>query len=289
MELQTILLAGAILGGLGLTFGALIAMANRKFKVFEDPRIDAVADMLPGSNCGACGEAGCRAFAEKLVTGEVQPATCTVMGEADRDDVAGFLGVDAGEAVKRVARLLCAGGSNVAPPKAAYHGIESCAAAVAVGGGGKGCTWGCVGYADCAVACDFDAIAMNEFGLPVVDIDKCTACNDCVEACPLDLFTIMPLDHKLIVQCKNLLDGEAATDVCSVACNACARCVADAEPGLIQMKHGLAVIDYSKIELAMPEAAGRCPTGAILWLEGQQFPVLSAQYPVGDQRELATL
>jgi Na+-translocating ferredoxin:NAD+ oxidoreductase subunit B len=279
MDLQVILGAATILGGVGLTFGVLIALANRKFKVVEDPRIDGVADMLPGNNCGACGVAGCRAFAELLVKGEVQPATCTVMGEADRLDVAAFLGVDAGEANKRVARLLCAGGTSVAPRKAAYHGIESCAAAVAVSGGGKGCAWGCLGYADCAVACTFDAIQMNADDLPVVDIDKCTACNDCVEACPLGLFTIMPLDEKLIVQCRSLLEGEAATDVCSVACNACGRCVVDAAPGLIQMRSGLAVIDYSRIDTADPVAAGRCPTGAILWVEGRQFAGTEAPQP----------
>jgi Na+-translocating ferredoxin:NAD+ oxidoreductase subunit B len=280
MDPLTILTAAAILGGVGLTFGVLIAVADRKFRVFEDPRIDAVSDMLPGSNCGACGQAGCRAFAELLVKGEVQPATCTVMGEADREDVAAFLGVAAGEANKRVARLLCAGGLDVAPRKADYHGIESCAAAVAVGGGGKGCPWGCVGYADCAVACTFDAIEMNEAGLPVVDIDKCTACNDCVEACPLDLFTLMPLDHRLIVQCRSLLEADAATAVCTVACNACGRCVADAAPGLIEIRKGLAVIDYDKLDLADPAAAARCPTDAILWIEGQQFAKLRTPEPV---------
>jgi Na+-translocating ferredoxin:NAD+ oxidoreductase subunit B len=271
MDPQTIVTASAILGGLGLTFGFLIAVANRKLKVWEDPRIDVVSDMLPGSNCGACGQPGCRAFAEALASGQAEPAGCTVMGALDREDVAAYLGVDAGEAVKRVARLLCAGGSNVAPPKATYYGVQSCAAAVAVGGGGKGCAWGCVGLADCAVACDFDAIQMNDFGLPVVDPDMCTACNDCVEVCPLDLFTLMPLDHKLIVQCRSLLEGEAATAVCAVACNACGLCVVDAAPGLIEMRSGLAVIDYHKDSLATPAAAARCPTGAILWLEGAQF------------------
>jgi Fe-S-cluster-containing hydrogenase component 2 len=121
------------------------------------------------------------------------------------------------------------------------------------------------------VACAFDAIQLNHQHLPVVDIEKCTACNDCVEACPLGLFTILPLDSKLIVQCKNLLSGDAATDVCAVACNACGRCVVDAAAGLISMQHGLAVIDYGRIELANPAAAARCPTGAIAWIEGAQF------------------
>jgi Na+-translocating ferredoxin:NAD+ oxidoreductase RNF subunit RnfB len=271
MDFTLILTSVAILGGVGLTFGTLIAVANAKLKVWEDPRIDAVEEVLPGANCGACGLAGCRAFAEAAVKGEVAPAGCTVMGEEDRADVAAVLGVDAGEANKLVARLLCAGGTNVATSKARYHGVSSCAAAVAVTGGGKGCTWGCVGLADCAVACDFDAITMNPFGLPVVDPELCTSCGDCVDACPLDLFTIMPLDDKLIVQCKNLLEGDDAEEVCAVACTACARCVQDAVPGLIEIKNGLAVIDYEKIETANPEATARCPTGAIVWVEGAQF------------------
>jgi Na+-translocating ferredoxin:NAD+ oxidoreductase subunit B len=289
MELQTVLSAAVILGGVGLTFGVLIAFANRKFRVYEDPRIDAVSDMLPGNNCGACGQAGCRAFAELLVKGEVQVATCTVLGELDREDLAAFLGVDAGDPNKRVARLLCAGGHDVAPAKAIYHGIESCAAAVAVGGGGKGCTWGCVGYADCQVSCTFDAIEMSATGLPVVDIDRCTACGDCVEACPLDLFTLMPLDHQLIVQCRSLLEGDAATNLCSVACNACGRCVADADPGLIEIRSGLAVIDYQRIEQANPAATARCPTNAIVWVEGTQFRVPGDEQNEPERRpELAT-
>ena len=274
MDLGELIGSVAILGGVATVFGALISLVNAKFKVWEDPRVDEVRELLPGADCGACGRAGCRAFAEELVGGKVQAAQCTVMGDEDREDVAAVLGVDAGEADKRVARLLCAGGRDVAPYKASYHGIESCGAAAAVTGGGKGCAWGCLGYADCAVACDFDAIEMGPSALPVVDPERCTACGDCVEACPLDLFVLMPQDHHLIVQCKNLLKGEDAEAVCSVACNACARCVQDAEPGLISMEHGLAVIDYERIELENPKAIERCPTGAIVWIEGQQFPEL---------------
>ena len=264
----------AILGGVATVFGAFISLANAKFKVWEDPRIDSARDLLPGADCGACGEAGCRAFAEALVMGRQTPAQCTVMSADVRDDVAALLGVDAGKADRRVARLLCAGGTDVAPYKGRYHGVESCAAAAAVTGGGKACAWGCLSFADCAVACDFDAIVMSDNGLPVVDPEKCTACGDCVEACPLGLFVLMPQSHHLLVQCKNLLSGDAATGVCSVACNACGRCVADGAPGLISMVSGLATIDYNRVELENPKAIERCPTGAIIWLEGQQFPEL---------------
>lgn len=271
MDASTVLVSALILGSVGTTFAALIALARRKLWVWEDPRVDAVVDMLPGNNCGACGVAGCRAFAEALVDAQVQPATCTVMGPGDREDVADYLGVAAGEAATRVARLLCAGGCDVAPRHADYLGLETCKAASAVAGGGKACAWGCLGLDDCVVVCDFDAIYMNDVALPVVIPDKCTACGDCVEACPKDLFVLMPLEQKLIVQCKNLLEGDEAEAVCGVACNACGRCAMDAATGLIEIKNGLAVIDYDKNELADEEAIGRCPTDAIVWVEGAQF------------------
>jgi RnfABCDGE-type electron transport complex B subunit len=274
LSLSDVLGSVAILGGVGMTFGALIALANARFRVETDPRLDELTDLLPGANCGACGYAGCRAFAEAVISGATPPATCTVMSADEREDVAGLLGVDAGAANRRVARLLCAGGSDVAGRKAAYTGIQSCAAAVAVAGGGKSCSWGCVGFADCAVACDFDAITMSATDLPVVDPEKCTACNDCVEACPLGLFALMPVDTHLLVQCRNLLEGDAAEAVCSVACTGCKRCAQDAAPGLIEIRQGLAVIDYQQIELENPAALERCPTGAIVWLDGQQFPSL---------------
>ncbi len=271
MILGALLVPILVLGGVGLVFGGLIAIANRYLKVWEDPRIDGVTDLLPGTNCGACGFAGCRSFGEGLVAGTAQPAGCTNMGAEQIQSVADYLGVEAGEAAKRVARLLCAGGSDVAVQSAEYLGLETCSAAAAVAGGGKGCSWGCLGLADCARACTFDAIVMNAVDLPVVAIAKCTACGDCVEACPKDLFTIMPLDHHLLVQCKSLLEGDAAEDLCRVACTGCGRCADDAAPGLIEIRDTLAVIDYSKNVLASTEAVARCPTGAITWIEEAQF------------------
>jgi len=271
MSVSAILTSALILGGVGLVFGALIALANRRFKVWEDPRIDGVSDLLPGTNCGACGMAGCRAFAEGLVAGQVQPASCTNMGADDIEGVASYLGVDAGEAVKRVARLLCAGDCEVAGQNAEYLGLETCGAAAAVAGGGKGCSWGCLGLADCEVSCDFDAIVMSVANLPVVDPVKCTACGDCVEACPKDLFELMPMERKLLIQCKNLIEGDEAEQLCRVACTGCGKCALDAAPGLIEIRNGLAVIDYTKNDQAGPEALVRCPTGAIAWVEGAQF------------------
>ena len=266
-----ILTAILILGGVGLAFGVLIALANRSLWVWEDPRIEIVAQMLPNANCGACGLPGCRAFAEQAVEGKIAPAQCTVANDDSRRAIAGFLGVEAGHAVKRVARLLCGGGSDVAVQRAEYRGLATCAAAAAVAGGGKGCAWGCLGLADCARVCDFDAIAMSDAGLPIVDPDKCTACGDCVEACPKSLFVLLPLEHRLLVQCKNLVGGDDALEQCRVACTACGKCVLDAAPGLISVTSGVAVVDYDLIAAATEQAVARCPTGAIVWLSGAQF------------------
>ena len=66
--------AGAFMALLGVVLAGVIAFANRRLYVYEDPRIDEVEALLPKSNCGACGTAGCRNFAEKVVAGEIMPA-----------------------------------------------------------------------------------------------------------------------------------------------------------------------------------------------------------------------
>jgi Na+-translocating ferredoxin:NAD+ oxidoreductase subunit B len=257
------------LGFLTLTLAGLIAVANKKLYVYEDPRIDQVEDMLPHANCGACGFPGCRPFAEALVSGAVLPGKCSVSSDEGKAAIASFLGVALGAEEKRVARLACNGGMNVAINQAYYKGISSCQAATLISGGGKACSWGCLGYGDCEVVCDFDAISMNEFGIPVVDVQKCTACGDCVEACPKGLFSIHPISHRLWVACKSLEAGDEVLDVCDVGCTACGKCSMDAEDNMITMVKNLPVINYSKNHKTQ-DPIQRCPTGAIVWLDDKE-------------------
>ncbi|MEP1096134.1 MAG: RnfABCDGE type electron transport complex subunit B [Cyclobacteriaceae bacterium] len=263
---MSIVIAVLALGGLALVLALMLVIANRKLYVYEDPRIDVVEDLLPHANCGACGYPGCRPFAEALVSGEILPGKCTVSSEEGRVEIAAYLGVALGAEEKFVARLACAGGTNVALNRARYQGLESCQAASLVSGGGKGCFWGCLGFGDCDVACDFDAIHMDAHSLPVVDLEKCTACGDCVEVCPKDLFSLEPVSHQLWVACKSLEEGDEILEDCQVACTACGRCAMDAPDNLIVMENNLPVINYSGNHLTQ-DPIQRCPTGAIVWLD----------------------
>ncbi|SCZ49120.1 (Fe-S)-binding protein [Thiohalomonas denitrificans] len=262
-----IAIAGTFMAGLGVALASVLAIANRRLHVEEDPRLDDIEEMLPSANCGACGNPGCRPFAEALLAGTTEPAKCTVNPVEVNQAIADFLGIDLGTPDKRVARLACAGGSHVAYTRARYRGLKSCRAASVVSGGGKGCSWGCLGLADCEAVCDFDAIQMDQHGLPVVDADKCTACGDCVDICPKDLFSVQPTSHRLWVACKNRDMADEGEAHCEVVCNACGRCSADSPEGLIAMEDNLAVIDYEKNDLASKVAIERCPTGAIVWLD----------------------
>ncbi|WP_260294875.1 RnfABCDGE type electron transport complex subunit B [Sedimenticola hydrogenitrophicus] len=268
-DITSIALSVGFMAVLGSILASILVLANKRLFVYEDPRIDDVEDLLPRANCGACGSPGCRPFAEGLIDGTYEPAQCTVNAKETNELIASYLGVDLGAQEKRVARLACAGGSHVAFIRASYAGMSSCRAAALVSGGGKGCSWGCLGMGDCAVVCDFDAISMNKYGLPVVDEERCTACNDCVEVCPKDLFELHSVNEQLFVACKNLEKGEEAESQCEVICTACERCAVDSPEGLIDIRNNLAVVNYRKNDLASRVAIERCPTGAIVWFDKQ--------------------
>ena len=250
--------------GLTLVLATLLASASRMLAVREDPRFEKTLRSLPGTNCGACGFPGCLGFAEALVRGDAQPGQCTVATSAQRAALGLLLGVAVREVAARVARLACAGGTNVARPGARYRGLPTCRAAATVAGGGRACAWGCLGFGDCEAACAFEAIRMDRHRLPVVEESACTACGECVTACPKDLFSIHPASHRLWVACRSLDVGDTALAACEVACTACGRCALDA-PGIVEMRDGLAVVHH---EAGQGRAAiERCPTGAIVWME----------------------
>lgn len=257
-------LASIILGVLALALTTVLVAAHRLFAVEVDERLAALVRALPGNNCGACGEPGCEAFAHALLEGRAQPAACTVGSAESQERIARFLGVAVGAVDKMVARLACGGGDNVARRLARYAGPARCVDAAQVAGGGKACAWGCLGLGDCEAVCDFDAIALDDHGLPVVDESACTACGDCVTACPKDLFSLVPAAERVWVACANPEAGNDLVEDCAVACTACGKCAFDA-PEHLRMEANLP----RRIAPGVPRAAiDRCPTGAIVWFDG---------------------
>ena len=234
------------MAGLGIVLSTVLALANKKLHVEEDPRIDVVEDMLPLANCGACGTAGCRAFAEAVVSRALPPSKCPVNSPEMTERIARFLGVDAGTIEKQVARLACAGGNHVAWFRARYQGMGSCTAAQLVSGGGKGCAWGCLGYGDCVRSCQFGAIHLNDYGLPVVDEEKCTACGACVEIVSAKTLVLEMQSRASAPPVGGVQEpwreGDAAEAECEVACTGLRPlCDADVENGsMVSMVNNLA-------------------------------------------------
>jgi RnfABCDGE-type electron transport complex B subunit len=250
------------LGTLGLLFGVGLAIASKKFAIETDPRLEKIHGLLPGSNCGACGGAGCFGFAESLLSGKVSVDACRVSEEAVKEQIARLLGKKLDKKVKQIAVLHCNGGARV-EDRFIYEGIEDCIAVNLVLGGQKECVFGCLGFATCVRVCPFDAIQMSVEGLAVVDKEKCKACNKCVEACPKKLFSLVPVTHTVYVACSSQDSGKDTRAVCPVGCIACRKCEQVCPVDAIHVIDNLAVIDYAKCT-SCGECVKVCPMKTIL-------------------------
>lgn len=256
---------------LGVLFGIGLVLAARAFRVEQDPRIEAVLDVLPGINCGACGYAGCHAYAEAVVEGQ-KVVLCTAGGPDVGRAVAELMGVEVVETAKLRAVLHCQGGLSRCGDRFQYVGEQDCRAAHITSGGPKSCIYGCLGLGSCARACPFDAIAMSEEGLPVIDAEKCTACGICVRACPRDLISLLPVDWKVYLGCSSHYKGKAVKDICAVGCIACGLCAKRDPHDAIVLEGNLPVLDFEKAGGDFAAAAEVCPMNCFV-VEGRPAAV----------------
>jgi len=255
------------LSAIGVTSAIVLYFVAQKFKVIEDPRIDVVEGTLPGANCGGCGFAGCRAFAEGIVkAGKLDDFNCPVGGNSTMAAIAKALGLEAEEKDPMIAVLRCNGNCDYAPKKLNYDGPATCAFAHNLYSGESGCPYGCLGLGDCVVSCKFDALYIDEkTGLPVVDEDKCVACGACVKACPRGIFELRlkgKKSRRIFVSCINQEKGAVAKKNCEVACIGCSKCFKVCAFDAITMENNLAYIDDEKCKLCR-KCAPECPTNAI--------------------------
>ncbi|MDD5281240.1 MAG: RnfABCDGE type electron transport complex subunit B [Candidatus Omnitrophica bacterium] len=256
-----ILFAVIILGSLGLIFGIGLAIASKKFNVQVDPKLEQVQHLLPGANCGACGNPGCFGFAESLLEGKGTVESCRVCSEEIKEKIAGIMGMSLEKQAKKIATLHCNGGLKV-KDRYVYNGINDCAAAKLVLGGQKTCVFSCLGFGTCQKACPFGAITMSGEGLPVVDKVKCRSCNKCVLACPKKLFSLVSVSNSVYVACSSHDSGRDVKAACPVGCIACKLCEKTCRFDAIHVIDNLAVIDYHKCT-SCKECVAVCPAKTI--------------------------
>lgn len=272
---STIIWTIVILTVLGLLLALVLFLVASKFKVEEDPRIDEVEKAMPGANCGGCGYAGCRAFADSAVKApNLDNHYCPVGGNEVMKKVAGILGYEVKEKAPQVAVVRCNGSCANRPRTNFYDGAQSCRVKAALYAGDTACPFGCLGCGDCVSACQFGAISMDpETGLPVVDETKCTACGACAKACPKHIIELRnkgPRGMRVYVSCANKDKGGIARKACTAACIGCTKCAKVCPHEAITIADNLAYIDFTKCRLCK-KCVAECPTGAI---HAVNFPVL---------------
>ena len=267
---STVLMTIISLTLLGLLSSVILYFIAQKFQVFEDPRIDEIQGILPAANCGGCGFAGCRNFAEALVSADTMDGlNCPVGGSGTMSAAARILGKEPVPADPMVAVLLCNGTPGNRPRTSKYDGASDCRISHNLYAGETDCAFGCVSHGDCVKACSFNAMYMdNQTGLPVIIDEKCVACGLCVKACPrkiIELRKKAKKDRKLYVACANKDKGGPARRACKVACIACNKCLNVCEFGAIKIENNLAYIDALKCTFCR-KCVSVCPTSSILEL-----------------------
>lgn len=241
-ELLAIVQTSVLLGAIAFVLGLVLFIASKVFAVEEDPLIEEVIEALPSANCGGCGFPGCRGFAEALVNTRDDSLYCPPGGNETAEVLALMLDMSVQERERYVARVYCQGGEHAAR-LGDYQGIATCAAISQMGVDDLICPVGCLGYADCVLACEFDALHIIK-GVAVVNEDKCTACGECVPTCPKDLIDMVPVSKIVYVACKSTDAGGLVRKYCTVGCTACKLCVKACQDDAIFFDNNLASVIY---------------------------------------------
>lgn len=246
MSITGIIIAAVVVGGTGLFIGLFLGFAGNKFAVEADEREEAILGVLPGNNCGGCGYPGCSGLAAAIVKGEAAVGGCPVGGAPVAEKVAAIMGQEAGEQVRQVAFVKCAGTCEKAKQGYEYYGLNDCIMAnMMQSGGPKACNYGCLGEGSCVDACPFDAIHIVD-GIAVVDKEACKACGKCVAICPKNLIELVPYGQKHLVQCNSRDKGKAVMQACSAGCIGCKACERACKFGAVKVVDNIAHIDPEK-------------------------------------------
>lgn len=157
------------LAALGTLLGFLLGVASRVLHVERSSVAIEIEEMLPGTQCGQCGNPSCGAAAEAVAAGELPPTFCPPGGRAVAEAIARKLGVP-----------LDLSGICEEGPKLAEINEELC-----------------IGCTRCYKVCPTDAIAGAAKQMHMIFTDACTACGKCEEVCPTEGIRLVPITPTL--------------------------------------------------------------------------------------------
>jgi electron transport complex protein RnfB len=165
------LLAVAVIVGLAAVLGAALGWAARRFSVDGDPLVARIDAVLPQTQCGQCGYAGCRPYARAIADGTADIDQCPPGGAAAVRALAELLG--------REPKPVNPANGIEKPPVVAWIVEEEC-----------------IGCTKCIQACPVDAIVGAPKLMHTVIAELCTGCELCIPPCPVDCIGLLPIQSR---------------------------------------------------------------------------------------------
>ncbi|WP_319239689.1 electron transport complex subunit RsxB [uncultured Propionivibrio sp.] len=152
-----------------VVLGAALGFASIKFKTEGNPLVEKIEAILPQTQCGQCGYAGCKPYAEAIAAGEADINRCPPGGQEGVAKLADLLG-----------REITPLDAEEKPKQLAIIDEQTCI----------GCTL-------CIQACPVDAIVGAAKQMHTVVSALCTGCELCVKPCPVECIRMEVISESL--------------------------------------------------------------------------------------------
>lgn len=151
---------------LAVLIGTLLAYAAGRLEATGEPVVNEIDQLLPQTQCGQCGHAGCRPYAAAIAAGRAEINQCPPGGQ---------------QTIRMLAELL----GREATPLNSDFGVEKEAAVARIDEDI------CIGCTLCIHACPVDAIIGASRRMHTVIAEECTGCELCLPPCPVDCIEML--------------------------------------------------------------------------------------------------